>query len=419
MARKHWSIRQVWALPLIFLGVLGLLAQVAAAKPTSPRNYTEIRRLGLSKVGENTMLTLVLDRRTEAKVSSRTVSGKPQLVVEIPQARAGRVPTRLEGDDFLVDRVVTEAPASGGTVRIILDLFPDQPYVFWRQSRPGADGQTIFVVGLKADPSARPKLAQMRLPEPAPEAPTQDWKRQLGSEPDVLKRGELEPVEPEKQPEPAPEEYREEYRRPAAPANLAPGSFAELKHLIPKAGALLQGLEKEGWSVSESHNYDRPGMRFSRDFILKNHRYPELAVKILYLPANTPNTPNINIISLCTDDLSSESATKYRELRQWGFPQIKKHYEDIGDFFDEALKPLRVKLREETKAVALRDAPVFETFIKAACGDPKVAGQVMGLIQKKVSPRFEGLQYTVQESPLMLLNLVDFLYVKVYFIENR
>ena len=182
---------------------------------------------------------------------------------------------------------------------------------------------------------------------------------------------------------------------------------------------MLQGLEAEGWVVSESNRYDRPGRRFSRDFILNNRKYPELAVKIAYLPANTPNTPNIDIIMLSTENHTSEAATQYRGLRQWSFAKIKQKYEDIGDFFDDALKPLRVKLREETKALALRDAAVFQNFLKLACpNNPQVADQVMNHVRAKVSPRFEGVQFTVSENPLTILNLVDFLLVKVYYLET-
>ena len=171
--------------------------------------------------------------------------------------------------------------------------------------------------------------------------------------------------------------------------------------------------------MSESNRYDRPGRRFSRDFILTNRKYPELVVKIAYLPANVPNTPNIDIIMLSTENLTGETATQYRGLRQWSFAKIKQKYEDIGDFFDDALKPLRVKLREQTKSVALRDAAVFQNFLKLACpNNPQVADQVMNHVRAKVSPRFEGVQFTVSENPLTILNLVDFLYVKVYYLET-
>ncbi len=155
--------------------------------------------------------------------------------------------------------------------------------------------------------------------------------------------------ESETVPEPSPPRDEEGgYKEPQT--NVAPGSFAELRRLMPKAARLLQGLETEGWAVSESHRYDRPGKRFSRDFILNNHKYPELVVKIVYLPANVPNTPNIEIIMLSTEKVTGETATEYQGLRQWSFAKIKQKYEDIGDFFDDALKPLRVKLREQTKS---------------------------------------------------------------------
>jgi hypothetical protein len=352
----------------------------------------EVRRLGLSKVADNTLLTVVLDRVVTPRVSSREVSGKPQLVVEFPGARAGRLPNHLGGDEALVKQVLTETASPGGGVRIILDLFPEKPYTYWKQNRPGTGGQSLFILGLKPDPKARPVQAR------------------------VVPPSDPEPVSPA--PEPAePRDEEGGYQEPKS--NVAPGSFSELRRLMPKAAQVLQGLETEGWAVSESNRYDRPGRRFSRDFILNNRKYPELAVKIAYLPANTPNTPNINIIMLSTENFTSEAATQYRGLRQWSFAKIKQKYEDIGDFFDDALKPLRVKLREETKAVTLRYAAVFQNFLKLACpNNPQIADQVMNHVRAKVSPRFEGVQFTVSENPLTILNLVDFLFVKVYYLET-
>jgi hypothetical protein len=364
----------------------------------------EVRRLGLSKVADNTLLTVILDRGVTPRVSSRVVSGKPQLVVEFPGARAGRLPSHLEGDELLVQQVLTETASPGGGVRIILDLFPERPYTYWKQIRPGTGGQSLFILGLKPDAKARPVQARVVPPsEPQPVTPAPPG-------------GGFE--EGERFPEPAaPREDEGGYREPQS--NVAPGSFSELRNLIPKATPLLQGLEAEGWVVSESNRYDRPGRRFSRDFILNNRKYSELVVKIAYLPANTPNTPNIEIIMLSTENYTSEAATQYRGLRQWSFAKIKQKYEDIGDFFDDALKPLRVKLREETKALALRDAAVFQNFLKRACpNNPQFADQVMNHVRAKVSPRFEGVQFTVSENPLTILNLVDFLSVKVYYLET-
>jgi hypothetical protein len=383
------KIRVIGFLGFVFLALGGLWEPQAGWGAESP----EVRRLGLSKVGETTLLTVVLDRATEPRITPRTASGKSQLLVDFPQARAGRLPTRLEGDDFLVEQVRTEVPASGPGVRIILEMFPDQPYNFWKKSQKGIGGQTLCLVGLKRDTTAprAERLPPLQSPVTA----------------EILKQPESAPLEP------GPEDYGYKETRGTA----SPGSFAELRSLIPQATPLLQGLEKDGWVVSEFHNYDRPGQRLSRDFTLTNRQYPELVVKIAYLPANTPNTPNISIIGLSIENLGGEAAAKYKGLRQWNFAKIKQHYEDIGDFFDDALKPLRVKLREETKTLALRQASVFQNFLERACPqNPQVAERVLNHIKEKVNQRFEGVQYTISENPLVILNLVDFLYVRVYFI---
>jgi hypothetical protein len=365
----------------------------------------EVRRLGLSKVGEHTLLTVVLDRAATAVVKPWRVPGKPQLIVDFPRARAGRLPSHLEGDEALVQEVLTETTVPGGGVRIILELFPDKPYSYWKQTRPGRGGQTLFILGLTPDTKARPAPARVvTTPEPTPT-------------PEATPRGEIqERATGPEAPEPGEDEggYQEELI-----GRVAPGSFAELRRLMPKAARLLKGLETEGWTVSESNRYDRPGRRFSRDFILTNHKYPQLVVKIAYLPANVPNTPNIDIIMLSTEKITSQAASEYRSLRQWSFAKIKKKFEDIGDFFDDALKPLRVQLRKETQALAQRDAPVFQNFLKLACpGNPQVVDLVMKHVGEKVSPRFKGVQYTVSENPLVILNLVDFLYVKVYYLDG-
>lgn len=384
---------KIWALGLLFL-VLGSLGVPNLGWGLNPP--VEVRRVGLSRVGEQTLLTVVLDRAGEVRITPRTASGQPQLVVDFPQARGGRLPSRLEGDGLLVDQVLTEISPPGGGVRLILEMFPDRPYTFWKKSQKGAAGQVLFLVGLKAEDTSRQKE---RLGPPEPPAPP--------------------PLLQEMTPEPAPP-ARDDYGYKEPGGTEAPGSFAELRRLIPKATPLLQGLESDGWTIAEFHNYDRPGQRFSRDFLLTQRQYPELVVKIVYLPANVPNTPDIGILNLSSDRLGGETATKYRELRGWNFAKIKQHYEDIGDFFDDALKPLRIKLREETKTLALRQPEVFQNFLTRACPQkPQVADKVMAYIKEKVNQRFEGVQYTVSEDPLIILNMVDFLFVKVYFLERH
>jgi len=121
---------------------------------------------------------------------------------------------------------------------------------------------------------------------------------------------------------------------------------------------------------------------------------------------------------LTNDSLRGETAEKYRNMRQWSFAKIKQSFEDIGDFFDDALKPLRVKLRQETKDLALRDAKVFQTFLQRACPQkPQLSQKFMQHVNEKVNQRFEGVQYTLSENPLVILNMVDFLYLKVFFLE--
>jgi hypothetical protein len=371
----------------------------------------QVRRLGLSKVGDNTILTVVLDRPATPRVKSLEVAGEPQLVVDFPRARAGRLPNRLEGDDILVKQVLTDTKSPTGGVRIILKLFPEIPYTYWKKSRPGQAGQTFFLLGLKS--AASTSRVQTR-PEPPVAAPTPPAE----TTPEVRMP---EPATTADAPEPTePEPAESEGESPKPMTTAVPGSFGELTSLMPRAASLLQGLRDSGWVLVESNRYDRPGRRFSRDFTMTNSKYPELVVKIAYLPANVPNTPNIDIIMLSTENIQSEAATKYRDLRQWSFAKIKKKFEDIGDFFDDAMKPVRVELRKETQAVALKDAVVFQNFLKLVKpNDPQLIDKVMKHIREKVSPRFKGVEYTESEKPLVFLNLVDFLYVKVYFVGDH
>lgn len=74
------------------MSLLGIFV-LAVGSLLSPRMgwgaaTVEVRRLGLSRVGENTLLTIVLDRMAEPRITAARTSGKPQLVVEFPQARA-------------------------------------------------------------------------------------------------------------------------------------------------------------------------------------------------------------------------------------------------------------------------------------------------------------------------------------------
>ena len=183
---------------------------------------------------------------------------------------------------------------------------------------------------------------------------------------------------------------------------------------------MLEFLRGDGWRVDQAQSYDRPGQRFSRGFHLTNPRYPELRIKIAHLPPNAPAAPYINILDLSMEDLTGRAADEYRTLKQWNFSKIKTKYEDIGDFFDEALKPLRVDIRQQCQRLALSRADFITKFLQQAVPqNPKVAEEAMAHIRQKVNPRFEGVQYTLSENPLVILNLVDFLYVRIYYISGH
>ncbi len=401
-------VSSVWrrlACGLAVLAVSLVFAPAAAAAPASGREAVEVRRVGLSRVGDQTLLTVVLSRPAAARVVPGNVGGKPQLLVEFPQAAGGRLPAVVAGDDQLVSRARTEVGPGNTGVKITLDLFPHRPYTWWRQSRSMSGNQTLFVVGLKGSgpaAAAAPKV-------PPPPTPS---RAQLVPEPSAP--GELEegfPAEPSPREPAPPPAYRE------TPRLAATGTFSELRQLIPQAGPVLQFLEGSGWTISSAKDYDRPGVRFSRAFTLTHRTYPEVEVNIVHLPANTVGTPNINIVDLSFNNLKSASAEKYRQMRTWSFAKIKQNFEDIGDFFDDAMKPLRVELRKESQNLALRYATLIQTFVqRVAPNQPQAPEQVMNHIRAKVSPRFEGVQYTISENPLLILNLVDFLYLRTYFL---
>lgn len=376
----------------------------------------EVRNLGLSRLGERTMLTVILNQAANPQVSPFSGAERDQLVVEFPEARAEKLPDRLAGDEVLVKHVKTEVSEEG--VKIILEMFPEQPYTMSREIKPLPGGLAMFRLGLEAGPGAAP----VKRPPPAamPETP----------EPLVTQEPEPGKGPPEQVPPAGPGEAAQEEAPPAtvpppeptAPpvAGVAPtGTFHELYQLMPQARGLLEFLRGEGWQVAKAQSYDRPGQRFSRGFQLTNPRYPELRVRIAHLPPNAPAAPYINIIDLTMDNLTGQVPDKYRSMKQWNFAKIKTKFEDIGDFFADALKPLRVDIRGQCQRLALRYEDFLTRFLQQAVpAKPQLAGEAMTLIRKKVSPRFEGVQYTLSENPLVILNLVDFLYFRIYYISG-
>ena len=382
----------------------------------------EVRNLGLSRLGERTMLTVILNQAANPQVSPFTGLERDQLVVEFREARAAKLPDRLAGDDVLVKHLRTEVSKEG--VKIILEMFPEQPYTLTREISPLPGGLAMFRLGLQAGPGAapakRPPVAAM--PEPQEPLVTKAPETVgLPPEPTVQAGPEEEALE-ETPPEELPPPVAPAAPEPTVPpvAGVAPtGTYAELHQLMPQARGLLEFLQGEGWTVAQAESYDRPGQRFSRGFHLTNPRYPEFRVRIVHLPPNAPAAPYINVIDLSMDNLSGSAPDKYRSLRQWDFAKIKTKFEDIGDFFEEALKPLRVDIRQQCQRLAVRQADFITRFLhQAVPQNPPLADKALTLIRKKVSPRFEGVQYTLSENPLVILNLVDFLYIRTYYISG-
>ena len=287
-------------------------------------------------------------------------------------------------------------------MKIIVEMFPDRPYLLSRETLPLSRGLAMFRLGLRPDPNA----VQVRQ-TPAPTSPVPPPEQTYGPGPGARTREEPLPVTPPPPP-------------PAAPpvSSLPPsGEFAELYQLIPQATGLWDFLRGEGFSVTKAQTYDNPGKQISRGFTLTSNRYPEMRVRMANLPPTGSGAPSINIVDLTMDNVGGKAADDYQKLRGWSFAQIRTQYEDIGDFFEDALKPLRVQIRQKCQDLAQRQSQFIANFVRQAVPqNPRLGDEAITLIRKKVSPRFEGVQYTLSENPLVILSLVDFLYMRVYYI---
>jgi len=112
----------------------------------------EVRNLGISRVGEWTMVTVILNRSANPRVTPYTGANRSQVVIEFPRARAAKLPETLAGDESLVQSVKTEVSATG--VKIIVVMFPDRPYLMSRETLPWRKGLAMFRLGLQFDPNA-------------------------------------------------------------------------------------------------------------------------------------------------------------------------------------------------------------------------------------------------------------------------
>jgi len=419
--------------------VLGLLVMVLGGLFASQAGWTQsggpgqgpaVRNVGLSRVQDTTLLTILLDREARPRITPRE-GAEPQLVVEFPQARALHLPATLPGDEILVRQVRIQTTPQGG-VQIILELFPNRAYNYW--GKPWGVGRTNFLVGLIPE-IQQPYKGRMApempaAPPAAPAAPPAPRLKERGEKgyhpapapttaPAPPPRAEAPGAPPSAEPPgEAPEPSRDDYGyKEEAGAVKGAGNFAELQRLIPRAASLFQSLGADGWIISEVKDYDRPGQRQTRSFRITNPRYPELVIKVAHLAGGPSLGPDINFVILSTENVRGQDAERYRELRKYSFAEIRRKYEDIGDFFDEALRPLRLNLRKQTQSLTLSHAALFQRFLQRACPQkPQLAEQFLARVKEKPNIRFEGVQYTLSEDPLVMLSLVDFLYVKVFFL---
>jgi hypothetical protein len=183
---------------------------------------------------------------------------------------------------------------------------------------------------------------------------------------------------------------------------------------MPAAGPALGFLEQQGWSVQKD-SAGRGGN--SQKFLLASSRYPNLSIKIEHIPTKATGSPGINVIALSTDKLVDSDADKYRQMMRWDMATIKKHYEDIGDYYDDGLKPIRIRLRERSKAIVLRDYEFYQKFLEAAVPQkPELPEKIKKHVQDKANKRLEGAQYTESENPLVIMDMVDFYTLRVYYI---
>jgi hypothetical protein len=375
---------------------LGIMAVWGLSSPAWSWGV-EVRNLGISRVGERTMITVILNQPASPRVTPLTEGNRSQVVIEFPQAQAARLPETLSGDDTLVKSVRTEASSTG--VKITVDMFPDRPYIMSRESLPLSRGLAMFRLGLRPDPKGPVREAPAAAPYQAPPA-----EQNYGAGPP---------------PSPGPETETRPYPEPPpSPMSSVPptGEFADLYQLVPQARGLWDFLRGEGFSVNKAQKFDTPGKQLTRSFTLTSSRYPDMRVRVANLPASGSGAPGINVVDLVMDNVGGKASDDYQKLRQWNFAQIRTKYEDIGDFFEDALKPLRIQIRQKCQERAQRYAQFIADYMRQAVPrKPNLGDEAVTLIKKKVSPRFEGVQYTLSENPLVILNLVDYLYIRVYY----
>lgn len=362
-----------------------------------------ISRVGLSQAQGTTFLTTILSRAAQPKIQPVVDRQAPQLLIDFPSAKVLDVPAVQAGDQQLVRQVRTVALPGGDGVRIILDLVPGRPYTYWRSSRGAPKGGFQFMVGIKPDFKDGELYSPGLAVDRRAGSPTQE-KTDTPPPPRT--------APPDREPRPREPDYRSadaDTRRPMS------SSMGEIFQLMPTAGPTLALLEEKGWSVQKDTT--GRGAAGSRKFLLTSSQYPNLSVTAEHIPTKAEGSTPINVITVATDKIADSDADQYRQKIRWDMATIKKHYEDIGDYYDDGLKPLRLRLRERSKAAMLRDFDFIKQFLETAVPrKPELVNQVKQHLDERANKRLEGAQYTESENPLVILDMVDFYSLRVYFI---
>jgi len=390
-----------------FLILFGILTVWLIWRPQTCYSQSSglvISQVGLSQAQGTTFLTIILSQAGQPRITPVTNRQAPELLIDFPNAKVANVPVVQAGDQQLVKQVRTAALPGGGGVRIIVELMPGKPYSYWRSSRVGARGAYQYVVGIKPD-SRTSETYATGLPaatgseEAAPPSRTYSYEREStprteGERPSYGESGSYT--------------GSSEYQRPTS------GELGEIARLMPAAGPALGFLQQQGWSVQKDSS-GRGGA--SQKFLLASSRYPNLSVKIEHIPTRAAGSPGINVIAVSTDKLADSDADKYRQMIRWDMAKIKSHYEDIGDYYEDGLKPFRIRLRERSKAVVLRDYEFIKKFLEAAVPQkPDLPEKIKKHVDEKANKRLEGAQYTESENPLVIMDMVDFYTLRVYYI---
>lgn len=375
-----------------------------------------ITQVGLSQAQGTTYLTMILNRADQPKIQPVADRQAPQLLIDFPRAKVANIPKTQAGDQQLVKQVRTVSLPGGDGVRIILDLMPGRPYTYWRSSRNVAKGGYHYLIGIKPEGRGSEEYAAGGSPDRRAATVTRETAEAPTPSRTYSSERESTPPAPVPAESPTSGESSRSYGASSEQRRPTSGPMSEIYQLMPTAGSALAFLEQTGWSVQRD-GAGRGGSSGAQKFLLASSQYPNLSVKIEHIPTKAAGSPAINVIALSTDKLADSDADKYRQMIRWDMPTIKKHYEDIGDYYDDGLKPLRIRLRERSKAIVLRDYEFFQKFLEAAVPQkPELPEKIKKHVQERANKRLEGAQYTESENPLVIFDMVDFYTLRVYFI---